>query len=405
MENNVINVADFFNEDICEKLEKRLKEVIEDIKRYGIVFHNGRRVLTGYSYGEFYDWDLYFENLFLSYFGISDYCRNGVEMFLDQQLECGFISRTMGRVYCKPRHHFKPFLAQIALLGSRQSGDFRWLKGKYYDKLKNYLDYWFWFCDLDKNGLCVWDGSDHSGMDNQWPRLGYDGVMAVEGVDLNCYLIRELKAMAEIANEFGYYSDATQFNDHAAQLAKLVNDIFWDEKDAFYYDRNERKNELVRYKSIAGFIPLWVGIAPAERAQVLIEKHLLNTNEFWVNYPVATWSKDDCNYYQQRKNKECNWMGATWIPTNYMVFHGLVKYNYKEAAKELAYKTFNMALAESTTREYYNGETGSGQGLNPFWGWSSLAYLMPIEYELGYDPTDIERRNFMILSNATKYFA
>jgi len=25
-------------------------------------------VLTGYSYGEFYDWDLYFENLFLTYY-------------------------------------------------------------------------------------------------------------------------------------------------------------------------------------------------------------------------------------------------------------------------------------------------------------------------------------------------
>jgi len=26
-----------------------------------------------------------------------------------------------------------------------------------------------------------------------------------------------------------------------------------------------------------------------------------------------------------------------------------------------------------------NGETGSGQGLAPFWGWSSLGYVMKAE--------------------------
>jgi hypothetical protein len=28
-------------------------------------------------------------------------------------------------------------------------------------------------------------------------------------------------------------------------------------------------------------------------------------------------------------------------------------------------------------------------GMNPFWGWSSLAYVMPLEYKLNYDPTDL----------------
>ena len=159
-----INLNACFDAATCTRLNQRLADVMRDIRSYGIRLYKDRRVLTGYSYGEFYDWDLYFENLFLTYYGVSDYNRNGVEMFLDQQLECGFVARTMGLSWHKPRHHFKPFLAQIALLGSRQTGDYRWLLGKYFERLKKYLDYWFWFCDLDKNGLCVWDGSDHSGM-------------------------------------------------------------------------------------------------------------------------------------------------------------------------------------------------------------------------------------------------
>lgn len=72
-----------------------------------------------------------------------------------------------------------------------------------------------------------------------------------------------------------------------------------------------------------------------------------------------------------------------------MIFHGLMDYGYTDIAKELAYKTFDMVLSEDETREYYNGETGTGEGLNPFWGWSSLAYVMPLEYEMEYNPSAI----------------
>jgi hypothetical protein len=74
-----------------------------------------------------------------------------------------------------------------------------------------------------------------------------------------------------------------------------------------------------------------------------------------------------------------------------MVFHGLLRYGYRDAAKELALRTFRMALdLNANTREYYDSDTGKGNGMNPFWGWSSLAYVMPLDYLNGYDPTDLD---------------
>lgn len=382
-----------------ERFIVRVQEVNRDIKQFGIrmvsnangdPISTNARLLTGYSYGEFYDWDLYFENIYLSYFGESRYCRNNVEAFLDRQLECGFVARTL--IQPRMRQHFKPFLAQVALLGCKQSGNYDWLIGKYYDRLKKYLDYWFYYCDFDKNGLCVWDSADHSGMDNQILRAGKLDTMAVEGVDLNCYLYRELLAMAAIAGRLGQKEDQVEFQAHAQRLADLINGIFWNDKDGFYYDRNEKTGKSVLYRSIAGFLPIWAGIAPEGYAQRLIEEHLLNAEEFWLRYPVATWAKDQEGYYQQRQKDECNWMGPCWIPTNYLIFHGLIDYGYDDAAKELAYRTFHMALNEADTREYYNAETGCGQGLNPFWGWSALAYFMPLEFELKYDPMKPDAR-------------
>lgn len=373
--------------DQAQRMEARLRELKENIFHHGVRFYQGREVVTGYMYEELYDWDLYFECLFLAYLGEPRFCRNNVEMFLDQQEESGFIPRTMGICYPKPRHHFKPFLAQTALLGCRQTGDYRWLDGKYYQRLKQYLHYWFWHCDADKNGLCFWDGSDHSGMDNQALRLGHIGRMEYEGVDLNTYLVRELQAMEQLALALGREEDAGSFAVQAKTLEEQLNATFWDEAAGFYFDRSEITGQLNRLRTISGFLPLWLGSVPQDRARRLVEEHLVDPEQFWLKYPVATWAKDETGYYQERRGGECTWMGATWIPTNYMVFQGLRRHGFEEVAHQLASRTLEMMLAESTTREYYNGETGAGQGLSPFWGWSSLGYVMALEDKLGYDPT------------------
>ena len=392
MDIRAYTVPDRSGKDTRAVVVEKVQEILDNMHHKGIVNMDGRDCITGYSYHELYDWDLYFETLFLSYFGVSKFCRNNVELFLDTQHPSGFVARTIREP--RMRHQFKPFLAQTALLGARQTGDFRWLSGKYYERLKKTLEYWFWYCDADRNGLCYWDGSDASGMDNQARRLGYMNVMEYEGVDLNCYLVRELDAIAEIAAELGRAADETAFRRHAAELRILIDRIFWDEEDGFYYDRSEKTGRLNKIKSVAGFMPLWAGAAPEERAKRLVREHLMNEAEFWLPYPVATWSRSEPDYYQERRGGECTWMGATWIPTNYMVFRGLIHYGYPEEARALAAKTFEFVVSEADLREYYNGETGSGQGLNPFWGWSSLGYVMLAELETGHSHSEPGNRNF-----------
>jgi putative isomerase len=379
-------------ESDCRKLGSRLKNLNDDIEAKGVhdFPESKAKLLTGYAYGEYYDWDLYFENIYLSYYGVSQYNFTNFKVFLDRQRPDGFVSRTLFIANPRPTQMFKPFLAQIAVLGSKQNGnDYEWLRDRYYERLQKYLARWFEY-DADHNGLPVWNSSDASGMDNQISRAGDLDSFQDEGVDLACYLVRELQAMAIISGRLGKKSDREVYEQHARQLSALINKVFWDENEGFYYDRNERTGKIVRVKSVAGFTPLWAGVATAEHAKRLVQEHLLNEKEFWLKYPVASYAQTEPDYYQGSRSGECNWRGTAWIPTNYMIFQGLMRYGYADAARQLALKTFRLALIENpVTREFYDADTGKGNGMNPFWGWSSLAYVMPLDYLNQYDPTDL----------------
>ncbi len=373
------------------ELNHRLQTVNADIRAHGLRQIPGidGTFLTGYPYNEFYDWDLYFENLYLSYYGVSKYCFTNLKEFLNREQPDGYVNRSL--IKQRDRQDFKPFLAQLAVLGAKQNhDDYEWLRGNYYDRLVKYIDKWFTY-DSDHNGLPVWNSADAAGTDNQWSRGGALSSFQTEGVDLASYLIRELRAMSVIATHLSLHADSKAFDQRADQVVKLINSTFWDEKQGMYFDRNEKTGERIYVKSATNFTPIFAGAATPQRAKRMIKEHLLNPEEFWLTYPVASYAKTEPDYYQG-SHRECNWRGPTWAPTNYMIFQGLRAYGYKTEARELATRLLNMALLKNPVlREYYNAETGEGLGQTRFWGFTALYYGMLLEDDLGCDASTLDK--------------
>jgi putative isomerase len=373
------------------ELNHRLRAVNADIQANGLRHIPGVEgtFLTGYPYNEFYDWDLYFENLYLSYYGVWPYCFTNLKEFLNREQPDGYVNRSL--IKQRDRQQFKPFLAQLAVLGCKQNhDDYEWLRGNYYDRLVKYIDKWFSY-DSDHNGLPVWNSADAAGTDNQWSRAGALSSFEIEGVDLASYLVRELRAMAVIATHLKLGADCKAFDRHADQLIEIMNFAFWDEKQGMYFDRNEKTGKRVFVKSATNFMPLFAGAATPERAKRTIHERLLNPDEFWLAFPVASYAKTEPDYYQGSHN-ECNWRGSTWAPTNYMIFQGLRRYGYHAEARALATRLFNMALLKNPMlREYYNAETGEGLGQTRFWGFTALYYGMLLESILDYDASTLDK--------------
>ena len=381
--------------------------VEEALMRRGIFTDadTGRDYFTGYSYKTLYDWDQYFESIVQIYMGWpGDYIKNGVTIFLDHQRDSGLISRS---VPGNPNHdpeHVKPFLSQIAVLVAQNYGETDWiLNVHYFPRLQKYLDYWLDEMDGDGNGLSEWMSAPHTGMDNQHERAGYWLDRFCEGVDLNGYLVRELRAFAYLAKRYGKDALAAEYTAKADTLAQRIRDVLWDDADGFFYDRNVRfrealrsrhagwaaaqnypNEERIRVKSVAAFVALWAGVATPEQARRMVFEHLFNPREFWTPYPVAALARSERWYSRDHHPGDmgCNWRAKVWIPTNYIVYRGLRAYGYRDLATLVAQQTH--ALVQRTgNREYYDAETGAGDGLDPFWGWSLLAHFLP--YEEGCD--------------------
>lgn len=382
--------------DIANRsLKQEEKEELDQLMRRGIQKNNrtGLEFFTGYSYATLYDWDQYFEGLIQLYMGWgTKYLINTVKIFLKYQDEKGFTKRAINNfatvgVHCEESLEMvKPFLSQITYLCYQYDGNLSWMGEVEYERLKRSLDYWLYERDENKNGLSRWRSSIETGMDNQHERGGVWRSDFDEGVDLNTYLYRECLAYAAICEYRGDDKRANTYRMIAERRKEAVR-FMWDETDGFFYDRNEKTGASIRVKSISGLLPLWAGIATEEQAARLVKEHILNPDEFFRTYPLPALAATEPGYRSTRLDGDigCNWRANTWVPTNYMVMHGLAKYGYNREASWLAKETKKL-VEKSGNREYYLTETGEGDGLDPFWGWTLLAYFMEEEMRVDFHP-------------------
>ena len=166
------------------------------------------------------------------------------------------------------------------------------------------------------------------------------GVWNDEGrlVDFTAQMAMYALQLKYIAKEIGEDSDIVTYEAFHQEVKEALNDLCWNDTDAFYYDLGY--GEQVKRKHIGMYWTLLGQLVPEDKID-RFAAHLSNPDEFYRKTPLPALSADDPDY----KGWGDYWLGGVWAPTSYMVLKGLTAYGKHELASDLAAKTY-AAVAE-----------------------------------------------------------
>jgi hypothetical protein len=370
---------------------------------------NQRRVISPVSRGwnlnfggyVLFDWDTFFAATLAS-IGDRDLAyANAIEM-LREETPGGFVPNLARPGGWKNFDHSEPPVGAITVLGLYQQFHDRWFLADTFEPLLSWNRWW----DLhrQKEGYLAWgnDGptnptnlDDHfretgagtiyeSGLDNSpmYDGASYDAklhLMEIADVGLMSMYIADCDALAQIADALEKPKEAKELRDRGARYrAKLQT--MWNEEAGIFLNKDLKTGEFNHRLSPTNFYPMLARAATPEQAHTMIEKHLLNPEEFWGQWVIPSIARSDPAFKDQDY-----WRGRIWGPMNYLVYLGLRNYDDANVRREFAQKSYELFVKEwkenGHVHENYNAITGSGDDVrnsDRFYHWGAL--LGYVEY-------------------------
>lgn len=370
---------------------------------------NGRRVISpvsrvwsvGWGGYVLFDWDTFFAAT-MAGIGDRDLAYANTMEILREETPQGFVPNYARAGEWKSFDRSEPPVGAITVLGLYKQYHDRWFLEDTFEPLLKWNRWWAAERDID--GYLAW-GSDastqpqnlddnsrgtrqgailESGLDNSpmYDDTTYDAkthVLEFADVGLMSLYIADCDALAEIADAIGKTDDAKELRDRATRYrAKLAT--LWDDKAGIFLNKDLSTGQFSTRLSPTNFYPMLAKAATPQQAHTMIEKHLLNTSEFWGEWIMPSIARDDPAFHDQNY-----WRGRIWGPMNYLVYLGLANYDDAQVRSEFAQKSYALFLKEWTenghVHENYNAILGSGDDVtnsDRFYHWGAL--LGYVEY-------------------------
>lgn len=195
----------------------------------------------------------------------------------------------------------------------------------------------------------------------------------VEELLFNVVFIESARSLARLFKKIDNDGESDFFTHIADASEKSLLTKCWDKEDEIFYSLYSHYENKSKVKTIASLIPLFLTGLKGKKLTTLVDKHLLNPDEFYTKYPFPSVAKDE-KYYVPHDTPlhqvKLLWRGPTWISTNWFIVKGLQKHGYNNLANEIISRMEKM-IRRQGFREYYNPETGEGYRRENF-GWSTL---------------------------------
>ncbi len=212
-------------------------------------------------------------------------------------------------------------------------------------------------------------------------------------IDLNVYLYKYEQDFAYISEVFHSQKEHHFWHDKASNRKDEINRLMWDEKNGFYFDYSWYHDKRSDFLSLAGFTPLWAGMADYSQAEMMLEKLDEFETESGLTITakkshtktvdlskIPTWYQPAVNEIIQPKQWD---YPNIWPPLEYLTVIGLLKYGFKNEAVRIMknsvnlhanlyrkYKTFFEKINSETKTPGNNFEYENQEGF----GWTNAVF-------------------------------
>ena len=144
-------------------------------------------------------------------------------------------------------------------------------------------------------------------------------------------------SLARIADLLGDAAGAVEWRRRYEDVKALLNRLYWDEQDGFYYDISESTGEKVKVPTAASYWPLLAEMASPGQAKRMLAQ-LTDDRKFGGPMPVPSLSRDDPDFHADGTY----WRGSMWMPTAYMAVKAADVYGDYGTARAVSRKIVEM---------------------------------------------------------------
>ncbi len=121
---------------------------------------------------------------------------------------------------------------------------------------------------------------------------------SLERVDRTAYQYSNAVAVAKLYRLLGQAEPAKEFEALAAKIQKAMTTTMWRPEGKFFFALNAEDRAVVDVKEIAGVAPFYVGLAPVGQGFEAAWASILDPEQFWTPWPVASASRQNPAYSQ-----------------------------------------------------------------------------------------------------------
>lgn len=141
-------------------------------------------------------------------------------------------------------------------------------------------------------------------------------------------------------------ADASEFRHKALVLKQFIQDMLYDPETGYFYDEWQAKRPGKSAQAFEGMWPIVTGAASFEQAAQVIDRHLLNGEEFFGVHPICSVAMDSPKFELRM------WRGPSWNSMAYWAARGCIRYGRKDAAKKIL-----EAALDDTARQFAKTST------------------------------------------------